>query len=319
MRGCSHRYHELLAWYEVRDNLLGENSLEQDIKKAWQLSTVCQHPDAVWLTELFAGHDVSTRKEARQVFLGCGGDARALCFAALIGDRVDKVLLRQAGEKGCAYAQAMMADKTGGEEMFRWAQKSASQGERDGFYRLAVCYRYGRGCERSVERAKENYLGAAELGRMLSMYSYGKLLDKTDPQRFVWLGRAAPLVCWSEFLKETKEQMINFKGGTGRANVVFMVGKALKGQIYLDKRLIFGATYEYDSFIGPATQAFHFYNFQLQSYRRAVDCWTLVSIRNRVVKDVRKMIGNLIWGAREEARYGLKCNDGCLCPFCETT
>jgi hypothetical protein len=270
------------------------------------------------LTKLFAGHDVTTRKEARQVLLGCEDDPRAICFAGLMG-WADKVLLRQAAEKGCACAQAFMAERTGGEEMFRWAQKSASKCERQGFYMFAVCYRYGLGCERSIERAKENYLAAAELGQCASMYYYGLLLDKTDLQRFVWMGRAAPHLGASAFLKETTEQMRNFIGGTGHAIVVLVIGRALKGQIAVDKRLVFGGTYEDDSHIRPAKQAIQFYNHQLQSYRRAVDSWTLVGIRSGVVKDVRKMIGDMIWEAREDASYELNCEEGCICPFCDLT
>jgi hypothetical protein len=40
-----------------------------------------------------------------------------------------------------------------------------------------------------------------------------------------------------------------------------------------------------------------------QSYRKVVDSWTFVGLRNRVVKDIRKMIGKMIWDAREEAEY----------------
>jgi hypothetical protein len=42
-----------------------------------------------------------------------------------------------------------------------------------------------------VERAKTNYLAAAELGSVGAMLYLGRLLDKDDSQRFVWLGRAA--------------------------------------------------------------------------------------------------------------------------------
>jgi hypothetical protein len=318
-RSSAHRSPELLAWYEVRDNLLGENYVEQDIKKALQLSAVCQHPDAVWLTNLFAGRDVSTREEARQVLLGCEGDARSICFAALIGHQADKVLLRRAAND-CAYAQAMMAGKTPGEEKFRWAQKAASQGERQGFCMLAVCYQYGQGCELSVERAKENYLAAAELGDFSGMHQCSLLLDKTDPQRLVWMGRALPYLGYSVFvfLNEMKEMIMDFNAGTRKANVVFVIGRALKGHVDLEKGLMFRANYECEA-QRPAKQAFRFYNCQLQSYRRAVNCWTLVGIRNGVVKDMRKMIGKMIWDAREEARYELNCEIGCLCPFCWMT
>jgi hypothetical protein len=43
----------------------------RDIKKALELSSVCNHPSAVWLTKLFVGRDVDSCEEARQVFLGC--------------------------------------------------------------------------------------------------------------------------------------------------------------------------------------------------------------------------------------------------------
>jgi hypothetical protein len=77
----------------------------------------------------------------------------------------------------------------------------------------------------------------------------------------------------------------------------------LKGHIDNDKRTIFRSDYEFGTYIGPANQAFCFYEFQLRSYRKAVDIWTIVALRNKVVKDIRRMIGKMIWDAREEAAY----------------
>jgi TPR repeat protein len=80
---------------------------------------------------------------------------------------------------GDALAQAETALKTqGDEESFRWAEKSAAQQERDGFYYLGYCYRYGVGCEKDWERAKENFLVAAELGNVRPMVHLGELLDR---------------------------------------------------------------------------------------------------------------------------------------------
>jgi hypothetical protein len=95
---------QLLAWYEVRDSLLGQNVLDQDVKKALELASVCEHPYAVWLTKLFGGRGVSTVEEARQVFLACEKDSRALCFAGVLGGRGDEIL--RATELGDAFAQA---------------------------------------------------------------------------------------------------------------------------------------------------------------------------------------------------------------------
>jgi hypothetical protein len=80
----------------------------------------------------------------------------------------------------------------------------------------------------------------------------------------------------------------------------------LKGRVDNEKRTIFGEGYSFDAYFGPANQAFHFYELQLQSYRKAVDSWTFVGLRNKVVKDIRKMIGRMIWDARVEAAYSEK-------------
>jgi hypothetical protein len=70
-----------------------------------------------------------------------------------------------------------------------------------------------------------------------------------------------------------------------------------------EKRTIFGEGLDFHTYVGPANQALRFYEFQLQSYRKAVDSWTIVGQRNNVVRDIRKMIGMMIWDAREEAAY----------------
>jgi hypothetical protein len=54
---------QLLAWYKIRDTLLGQNCCKQDIKKALELAAVCGHPNAVWLRKVFGGRDVDSREE----------------------------------------------------------------------------------------------------------------------------------------------------------------------------------------------------------------------------------------------------------------
>jgi TPR repeat protein len=227
------------------------------------------HPNAVWLTKLFAGRVVFTDEDARQVIRGCENDPRALCFADLFGSRFSAV--RRAADLGDAFAQARMAGRRSGAQRFRWAEKSAFQGERDGFYELGCCYRDGKGCEEDVERAKENFLVAAKLGNVRAMTSFGRLFDKDDPQRFVWFGRTAANGESFYFLHEVIDQIRNFNSGTGSATVVFVIGRALREHIHNEERTIFGTYHRYNSPIGPANQALHFYEFQLQSYRKAVD------------------------------------------------
>jgi hypothetical protein len=303
---------QLLAWYKIRDTLLGENSVTRDIKKAFELASICEHPNAVWLTKLFDGREVASREEARQVFLSCESDLSALCFACLLGGgTIDKI--RRAADLGDAFAQADMAWRTDGEQRFRWAEKSAAQGERDGFFWLGDCYAHGRGCERDAERAKENYLVAAELGHVNAMVLLADLFGRDQPQRSVWLGRAAANGRSSEFLFEMFDQIRKLNNGTGIAKVVFVIGRALKGHIDMEKRTAFGYRTSFNTYIGPANQALHYYEFQLQSYRKAVDIWTIIGLRNEVVKDMRKMVGKMIWDAREEAAFSEKQSAGDVC------
>jgi hypothetical protein len=232
---------QLLCWCKIRDTLLGQNCVEQDVKKALELASVCQHPNAVWLTKLLAGCDVSSRQEAREVCLGCENDPRAVCFAGLLGGRMGNEIGR-AADLGDAFAQAWMTwQSVGDDEAFRWLEKSAAQGERHGFCYLGHCYRDGIGCEQDVERAKENFLVAAELEDVFSMVCSGRLVDKDDTQRFFWFGRAAANGDCVSFLNEMSAQIRNFSSGTRNAAVVFVIGRALKGQVDNEKRTILGA------------------------------------------------------------------------------
>ncbi len=298
IRQCSPEdFQQLVAWYKIRDLILGENSGgKRDVGKALELATVCRHPHALWLTKIFAGHGaVVTVKEATRVFRGIENDPRALCFAAILA--WDGGGIRQAADLGDGLAQTKIMTLMD-DESFRRAEISAAQGDRDGFYSLGHCYNYGEGCEKNVELAKEFLLIAAELGNVCSMEELGELLEKTNPQRYFWFGMLAVNGYYENFLNEISEQMQNFNSG-----IVFAIGRALNGQINIEKGNIFDVPCKIDRVIRPARQALDFYEFQLYSCRRAVSTWTLIGLRYKVVKDIRKMIGKMIWDTREEALY----------------
>ena len=63
----------------------------------------------------------------------------------------------------------MLAGETEGEEKFKFAQLAAGQGERDGLFWLGWCFRDGDGCEKDLDKAKESFLRASELGHVLAM------------------------------------------------------------------------------------------------------------------------------------------------------
>ncbi len=300
---------ELFKWLDVRDTLLGRNERKQDITAALALARDCKHPDAVWLTSIFEGKNVSTEEDARKVFLCCENDARALCFACWLADDREEglALLRRSSEMGNAFACAMLCDQVqyeSKEETFLLARLAAAQHERDGFYLLGCCFREGFGCEQDSNLAKENFLIAAELGNVWAAEDYGSLLGKSDPVRWLWFGRAALRGWPRSFLRSFSKHIELFFSGSGNASIVFLIGRALKGNIDSEKKEIFGSLpFPFDSFIGPANQAVSFYSSQIKSACLAVDTWTLVATRLHLIKDMRICIGKMIWESRFEANY----------------
>lgn len=290
-------------WLEIRDLFFGRNRFDMDIPRSLKLASSCSHPEAQWLSGLFSGRKVQTADEARNVFLAQPeDDARALCFGEMIlewNNERDVDRLRRSSELGHSFAQAMFAWKLDGKERFKLAEAAAAQRERDGFRCLGCCFEDGVGCEKNLEKAKECFLICAELGHAAAMESLGGLFEKSDPQRWFWLGLAAENGESEWFLSGFGEQVLAFDSGSGRAAVVFAIGRALKGRVNFSTSQAFG---RYCS-IEPANRAILFFTFQLSSCRKAVDTWTIVASRLGVVRDVRKLIGQLIWETRHMAEY----------------
>ena len=299
---------DLLLWLDIRDTFLGLNGkkFKQDIRAALARAHDCKHPDAVWLTSVFDGKDVSTMEEAKEVLLLYQDDARALCFSWFLPpDWSDPTMLRRAAEMGYAFAvstlSTLCALNRNMQETFRWALLAAAQHERDGFYWIGYCLRGGISCDNNLSLGNENFLLAAELGDIHAAEDYGYWLDKSDPARWLWLGRAALRGSPDSFLDFFSEQVEIFFSGCGNATVVFLIGRALKGNIDMEKKEIFNR--RFDSLIGPANQAVSFYNFQIKFARLAVDAWSLVATSLHIIKDMRVFIGKMIWEARFEANY----------------
>jgi TPR repeat protein len=294
----------LFEWYKIRDTFFGHNYVTRNIPSALQLASSCHHPDARWLTETCAGKDVNTREDAKRIFSSLGqNDARALCFMWMLGDGEDFTPLRRSAELGFAFAQAFLFGRTEGEESFTFAQMAAAQGERDGYYWLGWCFRDGEGCEKDLEKAKENFLLASELGYVWAMNHLAELLGESDPQRWRWWGRAAALEESWLFLSNFAKQVELFNACSGSAAAMFAMGQALQGYVNEQARTIFNWNYDFDSWIDPAKQAIAFYEAQIKATKDAMRAWTQVGIKLKVVKDVRKLIARLIWDSREEALY----------------
>ncbi len=297
---------DLLLWLDVRDALLGENERKQDVSAALALARGCKHPDALWLTSVCK--DVTTKEEARAVFLSFETDARALCFAWFLSQSRSEnlLLLRRAAEMGCALACSRLSFEIWYEneqEAFRWANFSAGNHERDGCNLLGCCLRDGHGAGKDEMVSKKMFLIAAELGYAYAAEHVGAFLEKHDRLSWLWLERAAVRGLPYSFLGYFSKHYEMLFSQDGNASVLFVIGRALKGKIDVEKKEVFGVCYNFDSYIGPVNQAVSFYEYQIKSARLAVDAWTHVSTRLHLIKDMRIFIGKMIWEARFEANY----------------
>jgi hypothetical protein len=286
----------------VKDTLLGCNKVARDVRKALEFAAICDYEEARWLSSLFDDRMVTTSAEAKQVFLALRNDARALCFAAFLVKPMDMEMVEKAARLGNALAQATMAKNCEVDNKWFWAEKSARHGERDGFFELGTCYMYGHGCTKDEVKAKELYLHAAKLGLVIAMIDYAWLLERSDPERCIWLAKVCSRGGNLLFFTDLIDQMRNFNAGNGQASVVFAMGRILRKQIKVDKQMIFGKL-EGTYLLGPTMDAVQFHDAICQAARLAVDAWSIIGARLRVVKDVRLIIARLVWNARDEAQY----------------
>lgn len=301
--------HLSMEWFTLRDMLFHRNGVVDDFPLALRLLRNCIHPDAVWLKSALSGHLVTKRWEAVEVLQKSKTEARnvvdevlSLAFASCLGEflRADasarlNVLSRQIKHPfGLVVAAQRQFDKR---EKLELARLSAELGERDGMY-LTGCLLL-EGDEEvgdGKESAKKFLFQAAELGHMDAKEACCRMFfPESDLQRWRWLSECAALGSRQLFLREFASQVEK-----KIASNVFCIGRALNGKIS-NGRLF--RVRVLDHVMDRANEAVQFYQVQLDAARNAVDAWTFVGIRFNIVKDVRKLIGKLIWEARFEANY----------------
>jgi hypothetical protein len=149
---------------------------------------------------------------------------------------------------------------------------------------------------------------AAHMQDGYALEEYGVFLEKSDPQRWHWWGCAAKRDRPFMFLDSFAEQVRRFETDPSLGDVVFMIGRFLRGHVDVEEKRIFGKKLKFDARVGPANRAINFFTAQCAAARKAVDAWCLIALRinNKVNRDVRKKIGMLIWEARELAVYRIQ-------------
>jgi hypothetical protein len=125
------------CWFDVEEAVCGlQNSVRWFLAVATPFVGVCDN--CKWLCDVFSKHKTVTSKlQAKEVFLSLRDDRRALCFAAVMVRPYDADLLVRSAEMGFPLAQALLAkircSHFSAEQLFGLAQQSASSGEREGY------------------------------------------------------------------------------------------------------------------------------------------------------------------------------------------
>ncbi len=269
------------------------------------------HPDALWLSSVCEG--VSSKEEAQERFLlflsnsatddGSYGVCLALCFASvLFSPTPDALLLRRAADSGCAFAQSLLGRTccAGGPEMLSLAQKAADQRERDGWHLLGYCWLHGIGLEcANTAKAAKNFEIAAALGSVDSLLRLGSIYDGNDPRRFACWGLCADLGTTDYFIYHSTSVVERFRAGEKEfSSCLFAVGACVKRNATTGR--LFGMDFQVKEF------AVEFHDAQLEACKLAVQAWTRVGIRVGVCKDVRRLIGEMVWKERSFGKYDIQ-------------
>lgn len=301
---------DVLSWHEVRDMLLGQNSVPQNVKRAIELAASLKHPEAQWLSRVMKGKRVETAEVARTVLLQSeGNEALALCFAAMINHEYDPDLLQRSDELGCSYAKALQIQSHfEEEERLKHAILCCSHNERDAFFWVGLHYKHLQRLEQNgnFEQAKENFVRGAELGHARCMFECRNYFAKTDPTRWYWWGQAARRGqgerCFYDLPPDPKLLIESF----GCA-AVFSIGRTLEGCLDIANETIFDKPHFFKTRGQSACFAFNFFQFHRRAaVHRAVSAWVLCAIRLLMIKDIRLLIGRLVWQSQWQTKIWLR-------------
>jgi TPR repeat protein len=296
-----------LEWWKIRDLLFGENFVSRDVCSALRLASSCRHPDAQWLVSTTAGKDVADVSSLQRLFSPSPShdDARSLFFAWKLfavpefSEQSPKELafLERSASLGYARAKCDLAEVR---HDFAMAEDAALSGERNAWWLLALFYQEGKNCEKSFEKAKNASLRAAQFGLVDGMLRYARLLGDSDyPEVWKWRGKAAAHGQCAWFLSKFEDKLNRTKNDA----LIYAIGCALDGHIDVEAKLIFKKTFLLNGKYQAGLNAVQFYRKQNAACRKAIDLWSMIARRRGVVKDIRILIGKLIWGDREEAKY----------------
>ncbi len=175
-----------------------------------------------------------------------------------------------------------------------WLEKALAQGESDAMAELGSCLFYGREIRRDMERSERLYREAAMLGNSEAQYLVAQRFCYDQTLEFMeWLGRAALQGHTSAADNMACRASGHLKrydlGAPGR--IVFQIGSVLSGNELWKK-------WKARADIEAGERCVKLFEQWCGQAKRAISCWLWMSRQERVVKDIRLQVADLIWEGR---------------------
>ena len=156
---------------------------------------------------------------------------------------------------------------------------------------------------RNMNELIKKLLRATDQGSIFAMIALGYYYNDNDSKRWYWLGRVANLEDPDYFTIRLSRSSLIFFDDISHSSF-FTIGSIVKGKLKLiGNRSVFDMNLNSMHVFKFVERSVIYYEDQLVKCRKAVDAWTLVGIRLRVVKDIRKLIGMIIWESKNEELY----------------
>ena len=322
------RLAEKRKWYEARGKFLGQLDTV-DFAEGLRLAKLSTEDEAKWLCDVFPVAP-SNIDDVIKVFLDTAAQsnikastkARCLAYASCLQD--DENTSLRAANLGDSFAQAYVSDYYFAERgddvnQFLYAERSALQYDPAGMTALATLFFEGIGCIKQPEKAEFYYKFAASLGSVSASYEYGQILlvkDTTNLEAYIFLGKAWKVshVIFNQFRYAAEDVMLQVKAGLPKENlapILFCIGEILcvkplrnenPNAIRRNRRCV-----DRNACVMIAAEM---YKEWCRKARLAVDTWSLIAKRLGVHKDIRILIGKMVWDMKSDADYVL--SDGTL-------
>ncbi len=283
---------QLIKWLYARRVFFDMDEMQRGLELARQ----CEHEDARFLVSLFAKQTPRSWREAREVLEAAGDDPRCWCWAAMRGAAARDDLMRRSAEAGYLWAMVSYCELPkcpfGRAERIACFERCAGLNDPTAMRRVAHMLLYGEGMPKDTERGWRLIEEAALLGIPLAQFRVAVGRNPLNSvKRWAWLRRAAlqeePRAIeyvgrqWPKLLEQFRQGAL--------ADVAYEFGALLAGSSDHVRLCLHSS---------QAVLIEELYQKGTMAAKRALFCWMWAGKLLGLSKDVRQLIGELMWEER---------------------